>query len=95
MLDVASGSGRSVLTLQGDKAGVALLSCMESLEACCRLEDEVLERQWPFSLADFRCQGDLPAKVLGWPVPGGTSGGVLAVGNCFLYWSNGQGIAED
>lgn len=71
MLDMASGSGRSVLTLQGDKAGVALLSCVESLEACCRLEDEVLERQLPFSLAEFRCQGDLPAEVLGWPVPGG------------------------
>lgn len=95
MLDLASGSGHSVLTLQGDKAGVALLSCIESLESCCRLEDEVLERQRPFSLADFRCQGDLPAKVLGWPVPGGSSGGVLAVGNCSLSLSNGQGIAED
>lgn len=81
---MASGSGRSVLTLQEDKAGVALLSCIESLEACCRLEDEGLERQQPFSLADLRCRGDLPAKVLGWPVPGAAREGSWQWGVVFF-----------
>lgn len=70
VLDMAGGSDRWVITTEGSRAGVAPLSCTETQEACFRLEDGGQGKQRPFSLADLRCQGNLPAEGRGKPLSG-------------------------